>query len=335
MSDTSAPPGSILSERVETTRVARTLVNRTARRAFSSLAALVAAAAALTAATGPAHARSIDTGARYVALGASYAAGPGLTPVLDEGCLRSSSNYPGQLADALGLSLVDVTCSGATTANILDKPQRLPGGPAMPPQIGAVTADTELVTITIGGNDLGMIGGMIARSCGPGLVGGIPVVPSLATQVCASVLGDSGEPTAADFDRVRQSIAEVVRTVRSKAPNATVLLVENIPVLDHDGTVCAKVPLSQPDAASARRTYDGLIAETRAAARETGVATVAIPNADDHNACAATPWTYGFNSPLDSDAPDVGLVATIASSYHPNAAGMSAVADQLVHTIGK
>ncbi|WP_431950854.1 SGNH/GDSL hydrolase family protein [Nocardia lijiangensis] len=332
MSDTSAPPGSILSERVETTR---TVLNRPARRAFSSLAALVAAAAALTAATGPAHARSFDTGARYVALGASYAAGPGLTPVLDEGCLQSSSNYPGQLAEALGLSLVDVTCSGATTANVLHEPQRLPSGPVMPPQIGAVTADTELVTITIGGNDLGLIGGMIARSCGPGLVGALPVVAFLASEVCTSVLGDSGDPTAADFARVRQPIAEVVRAVQSKAPNATVLLVEYLPVLDRDGAACAKVPLSQPDAQSARRTYDRLIAETRAAASETGVATVAIPNADDHNACAATPWTYGFNSPLDSDAPDVGLVATIASSYHPTAAGMSAVADQLVRTIGK
>lgn len=330
MGDIGAHPDSTSSEHVG---AGKEVVNQAARRGFSLLAVLFAAAAALTAATGTAHARPIDAGARYVALGASYAAGPGIPPVLDEGCLRSARNYPGQLAEALGLELVDVTCSGATTADILDNPQRLPGGQVLPPQIGAVTPDTELVTITVGGNDLGLIGGMIARSCGPGLVGVVPVVSFLASDACASVLGDSVEPTPADFDRVRLSIAEVVRAVQSKAPNATVLLVEYLPVIDRDGTVCAKVPLSQSDAESARRTYDGLIAATRTAAHETGVDTVAAPNADAHNACAATPWTYGFNSPLDSDAPNVGLVATIASSYHPNVEGMSVVADELAHAL--
>lgn len=337
MSDSSAPRrGSISPVRFEVGRRNAAAGNLEARRGLSRFAASVAAAAALSATTGigPAHAEPVDAGARYVALGASYAAGPGITPVLDEGCLRSARGYPGQLAETLGLELVDVTCSGATTANVLDEPQRLPSGPVMPPQIGAVTPDTELVTITVGGNDLGLIGGMIARSCGPGLVGALPAVSFLASELCASVLGDSAEPTAADFERVQGSIADVVRAVQWKAPDATILLVEYLPVMDRDATVCAKVPLSQSDAKAARRVYEGLVAASRAAALETGATTVAAPNADDHHACAATPWTYGFNSPLDSDAPDVGLIATIASSYHPNTAGMSAVADQLAHTLG-
>ncbi|WP_141811326.1 hypothetical protein [Nocardia bhagyanarayanae] len=75
-----------------------------------------------------------------------------------------------------------------------------------------------------------------------------------------------------------------------------------------------------------------MIAATRAAAHETGVETVSIPNADDHNACATSPWTYGFNSPLNSDAPEIGLVAT---SYHPNIEGMTAVASQLAHALAR
>ncbi|MET8778486.1 SGNH/GDSL hydrolase family protein [Nocardia sp. NPDC004654] len=246
----------------------------------------------------------------------------------------SAADLPGAGRGVQGGSAarLDVTCSGATTANILDEPQRLPVGPVMPPQIGAVTPDTELVTITVGGNDLGLIGGMIARSCGPGLVGALPAVSFLASELCASVLGDSAEPTAADFERVQGSIADVVRAVQSKAPNATILLVEYLPVVDRDATVCAKVPLSQSDAKAARGVYEGLVAASRAAALETGATTVAAPNADDHHACAATPWTYGFNSPLDSDAPDVGLIATIANSYHPNTTGMSAIADHLART---
>ncbi|WP_141811325.1 SGNH/GDSL hydrolase family protein [Nocardia bhagyanarayanae] len=245
MSDRSARRrGSISSVRSEDDRRDGTAANLRAGRRLSRFAALVAAAAALSATTGigPTHAEPVAAGARYVALGASYAAGPGITPMLDEGCLPSARNYPGQLAETLGLELVDVTCSGATTANILDQPQRLPSGPVMPPQIGAVTPDTELVTITIGGNDLGLIGGMIARSCGPGLVGALSVVSFLASEVCTSVLGDSAEPTPADFERVQRAIADVVRAVQSAAPNATVLLVEYLPVLDHDGAICAKAP---------------------------------------------------------------------------------------------
>ena len=58
---------------------------------------------------------------RYVALGSSMAAGPGIRPRADGAPLpagRSARNYPHLVADRLGLDLVDVTYSGATTANL-------------------------------------------------------------------------------------------------------------------------------------------------------------------------------------------------------------------------
>ncbi|MGO2537352.1 MAG: hypothetical protein ACTH8W_14405 [Brachybacterium tyrofermentans] len=54
------------------------------------------------------------------ALGSSFAAGPGIDPVVDAGAQRSAHNYAHQLAERLGARLVDRTVSGATTANIVD-----------------------------------------------------------------------------------------------------------------------------------------------------------------------------------------------------------------------
>src|SRR5262245_50036137 len=85
----------------------------------------------------------------YVALGSSFASGPGVPERIKDSpfpCMRSDHDYPHQLAARRNLSLADVTCSGATTHDILDHSQFFTR-----PQIQAVSAETELVTITIGG----------------------------------------------------------------------------------------------------------------------------------------------------------------------------------------
>src|ERR1017187_444451 len=59
-------------------------------------------------------------GQSYVALGDSYTAGPGMLPVsatAPPGCGQSQKNYPHLVASVLGLSLTDVSCSGAKTEN--------------------------------------------------------------------------------------------------------------------------------------------------------------------------------------------------------------------------
>jgi hypothetical protein len=63
---------------------------------------------------------------RHVAaLGSSFAAGPGIPPIVDRFALRSGRNYAHVLADRLGERLTDLTVSGATTTNILERPQRV------------------------------------------------------------------------------------------------------------------------------------------------------------------------------------------------------------------
>ncbi|MDT7700403.1 MAG: hypothetical protein QOJ30_2728, partial [Pseudonocardiales bacterium] len=66
---------------------------------------------------------ALQPGSKYVAMGSSFAAGPGITPVLDRSALRSGRNYAHRIAETLELDLVDVTYSGATTATILTTPR--------------------------------------------------------------------------------------------------------------------------------------------------------------------------------------------------------------------
>jgi hypothetical protein len=67
-------------------------------------------------------AEQLSPQARYVAMGSSFAAGPGVTAPADtpaNRCARSADNYAHQLARKLNLQLVDVSCSGAKTDNLL------------------------------------------------------------------------------------------------------------------------------------------------------------------------------------------------------------------------
>jgi hypothetical protein len=100
---------------------------------------------------------------RYVALGDSYTAAP-LRPKPERirGCLRGKHNYPRLVAEALeDTELVDVSCSGASTDSMFGK-QAFDGvDDSRPPQLDAVTPDTDLVTVSIGANDFGLFSSMI------------------------------------------------------------------------------------------------------------------------------------------------------------------------------
>ncbi|MGY2062133.1 GDSL-type esterase/lipase family protein, partial [Nocardia gipuzkoensis] len=186
----------------------------------------------------------------------------------------------------------------------------------------AVTPDTDLVTVTIGGNDLGLIGGMIADSC-PAIAGDAPALRDPASKICSAALGHRNDPAPADFAEVRHALGEIVRRVHEIAPAATVLLVEYLPALDARVDTCAAVPLAEHDARAARRIWEGLIASTHAAAEQQGATSVAVPEAEAHTACAADPWIGGFHNPLTRGP------LSLASSYHPTEAGMAAVAARL------
>jgi len=141
-------------------------------------------------------------GARYVALGSSYAAGIGIPTQSDGACARSSHNYASLVAAELHLSLVDVTCSGATTANVLTTAQG-----KNPPQIDAVTTGTSLVTFTVGGNDIGYTA--MALACGA------------RSAACTT---DPAQ-VAASLATLTTSLTTMISTIRARAPTARIVMV--------------------------------------------------------------------------------------------------------------
>ena len=118
------------------------------RRIAASVAA--AAVAVGVVATAPAS-QAAPAPLRYVALGDSYSAASGNVPpdpTAAPQCLRSTANYPHVIAGAIGAQLTDVTCGAADTSDYFTAQYH-----GVPPQLAALTADTQLVTMTIGGND--------------------------------------------------------------------------------------------------------------------------------------------------------------------------------------
>ncbi|SEC93444.1 GDSL-like Lipase/Acylhydrolase family protein [Streptomyces sp. 3213] len=110
------------------------------------MALSVAGATAASASTHAAHT------VNHVALGDSYASGPGIPTQVDATSARPDQNHPSLLAAARNRQLTDVSCSGATTT-------ALAGAQGTKvPQPDALGADTDMVTLTIGGNDIDFSG---------------------------------------------------------------------------------------------------------------------------------------------------------------------------------
>jgi hypothetical protein len=117
-------------------------------------------------------------GAPYVAMGSSFAAGPFIphrVPGSPRAAGRSTGNYAHLVARRLGLNLVGVTFSGATTHEFVTRSKR-------PAQIAAVTESTRLVTLTGGGNDVGFAPRILLSS----LPGPLRALPSVHRQLESS-----------------------------------------------------------------------------------------------------------------------------------------------------
>ncbi len=123
---------------------------RTLRSTAATLALFLAAVSAAAPATAAPRPPVV-----YDALGDSYGSGFGVPPY-SETCGRSSAAYAVQIDGRMGIDLDDfAACAGATTGSLRAT------------QIVALDEDTDLVTVSIGGNDIGW--GSVVGAC---VVGG-------------------------------------------------------------------------------------------------------------------------------------------------------------------
>lgn len=250
---------------------------------------------------------------RYVALGSSMAAGPGIRPRAPgspRAAGRSARNYPHLVAEALGFDLVDVTFSGATTANVLTESQR-----GAPPQVEALDGTETLVTVTIGGNDVGYVPMLFAA----GLPRTARAVPFLGAKLRDMLDPAARQQALAD---VGGSLVEVGRTLRRRAPRATVLFVDYLTFLPPPGVPTPL--LADEDVSLGRRIAADLERLTAEAAAAAGCGVVRAADASrDHHSWSVQPWTRGVGWPLP------GRPAPL----HPNAEGMRAVADLVIAAV--
>ena len=271
--------------------------------------ALLAGCMAGEAIGGPA----LPPGSHYVAMGSSFAAGPGLgapKPGTPERCARSAANYATLIALRLSLELDDQSCSGAATDHVL--------GPwaELPPQIDAVTADTRLVTVTIGGNDLNYVGNLFAASCTPGSWSDGSGNPA----PCPAY----GLPDADDYAALEDQLRKIADGVKHRAPDATLVFVQYVQLVPKE--LCADTPLDPDQAKALRALGQDLARSTAKVAGETGALLLPADSLSaSHAPCQSEPWALGM--PQEQQAGQ-------GAPWHPNAAGMRAIADALETMLG-
>lgn len=232
------------------------------------------------------------------------AAGPGIRPRVADTprrAGRSTRNYAHLVAQCADLELTDVTYSGATTAHVLTDDQH-----GAPPQITALDGSESLVTVTIGGNDVGYVPLLMAAS-----------LPTIAQRLLGGVIGDLLDRDARDraLGQVFDSLCAVGNAIRQRAPGARVFFVDYLTLLPPAG---AAGSISAGHADLGRQVATTLERLTAKAAAATDCEVVSAAAASrDHHAWSEQPWTTRSGMPL------LGRPAPL----HPNASGMRAVAD--------
>jgi len=240
-------------------------------------------------------------GPEYVAIGDSFTAGGpiGAIQAGAEDCVRSHNGYPTRVARKLDLSITDVSCGGATTADALK------GSDAIPAQVAAVTPKAKLVTVSVGGNDHGIYVTAFIDCLRYAKV----------TRVGAPCKANLGSTFTRRVSSVQESVSAVLRAVRRRAPDARVMVVTYLRLLPDDDE-CSALPYPVGDVAWVTQVERSLAEAMRRAAVAQGVEVVDMQRLSaGHDACSPEPWVNG----LRPKAKDGWFL-------HPNAAGAKAVA---------
>lgn len=274
--------------------------------------AFVAATALAAAVVVPTHAATPLT---YVALGDSYAAASGVfppDPYAPVHCARSTRNFANVIANDIGADLTDVTCGAAETGDFFTSQYY-----GVAPQLDAVTADADLVTMTIGGNDSGVFINAIV-SCGSA---GMSTLGQGSP--CKDRYGSSFEDTIRTT--TYPSLVNALSAVRAKAPDAQVAILGYPWILPATGGCFDRMPVASGDVPYLRGVQATLNDAVQRAAAATG-ATYVDMNAvsEGHDACA--PLGVRWVEPV--------LQSTNPVVVHPNALGEAGMAQQAMTVLG-
>lgn len=250
----------------------------------------------------------------YVSLGDSYVSGPLILPPAEGApldCTQSARNYPHLTAAALGLSLKDVSCGGATTADFTEAQF-----PDQPPQFDALHSSTEVVSVGIGGNDNNLFVGTLATCGAEDLLFpfGTPCKDTFGNKLSEEIKAD--EPV----------VSAAFHQIGVLSPSAKVFVVAYLDILPQSGNCWPRVPLTTGDVAylnGVEQELNAMLSTAAAANGDTYIDT--FTPSIGHDACKpeGTRWV----EPV--------LPESDAFSVHPNEKGMEAVASELERAMGQ
>jgi lysophospholipase L1-like esterase len=298
------------------------MMKRRARHGGLAVAACLLLIAVAACAAGPARkaaARLADASpaaGTYVALGDSYTAAPlGVNELgPPAACLRSARSYPALVAAALHpAGFTDVSCYGAHTQDMLAAQPTLTG--ANRPQLSALSRRDSLVTLQIGGNNVGF--GEVLATCAA-----LSLTDPWGAPCRAHYTAGGTNRLARAIAALRPDIAAVLAQVRRRAPRARVLLLGYPDLLPARGTGCwPEVPVARGDVAYLRGeevALNQMLAAQAARAGDTFVNTYAA--SVGHDACqpGGVKWVEGL------------IPSSLALPFHPNAAGERAMAREVL-----
>ncbi|WP_307851179.1 SGNH/GDSL hydrolase family protein [Nocardiopsis sp. MG754419] len=281
------------------------------RRRLAGIVAPVAAAAlGVTMVASPAAADEAEAAAytHYVAIGDSFTAGPMVSaqmPLL--GCMQSSVNYPKRLAEQLGIEdITDVSCSGAVMNDLYEKQFD-----DTDPQLDALRADTDLVTVGIAGNDFGF--SEVLVECAK---------QSLSNPVGSPCSAHYGTELDDRIEGLRGEVSQVYADIAERSPNATVLSIGYLQIMPESGGCWPSTPIARGDVPlldEAQTALNAMIAEESAA----------------HGAVFVDTFERGHDVCQGSDTRWVeGLIPEDGAPVHPNNLGMAATTDFVLDALG-
>jgi lysophospholipase L1-like esterase len=285
------------------------------RRTAVALAVLMATSASVAscARTDSDDPPEFDT---YVALGDSFTSGAGIPEVdTSNACQRSFDNYPRLVAAAIGAQLTDVSCGAANNDHVLDAQDTI--DPPAPPQIQGVTKDTDLVSVSLGLNDIFFFFDIII-TC-----------PALALESADPTPCLDAEPTWAEgtlasrLPRIEQRLTRTLEVIGERAPDAT-LVVVGVPQIAPSEFSCEALPIAAGDYGLVRDAFEGLSRAMREAAESADAVFVDVAAASEgHDMCAGgAAWVNGRTPRAD------------APSYHPVPEAHRRIADLVVAALG-
>jgi hypothetical protein len=251
---------------------------------------------------------------RYVAMGDSYSAASGNVPpdpTAAPECLRSTVNYPHLIASKVGAALTDVTCGAAETSDYATAQY-----PGVAPQLNALQSNTQLVTMTIGGNDSGVFIDSIAE-CG---VAGLSTLGKGSP--CKDRYGSSFDNTIRNT--TYPALVAALKAVRAKDPHARIAILGYPWILPATGGCFPQMPVASGDVPYLRdeqATLNDAVRRAAAATKATYVDMSKVSNG--HDACKAIgvrwiePVLFGTNPVI----------------VHPNPLGESQMAAQTLRVL--